>query len=295
MYGDIIKRIRKAKGFTQKEVYSDVVSKTFYSDFEAGKYSISIEKFEGLLSNLGISYTEFEHFKMQDQQNEVSELDDQIDKLYKNGKFEELYDIYEENRLNRNREIRYLAINAYLLVLITNRNFYKFSRDPFNEIISDIKNAKMWTLKEIKIAKLVLLSLSEKNKNQAETLFVRILKELSKYEKFDSRLYFEEVGDLFFNRIQSLLVINDMKLVKTTLDDYTAIISKSDHLHLVIQLKFITILVNLYLDYPNYEEELQNFLNQIKKVPTSETHFYEIIAQIHKEKAKNYYTRYGNS
>ncbi|MEG0551617.1 MAG: helix-turn-helix transcriptional regulator, partial [Vagococcus sp.] len=149
MYNEIIKKIRIEKGMKQKEVYLNVVSKSFYSDFEAGKNSIEVSKFMGLLSNLGISFNEFEYYQ---KENEIN-LEEKIDKLYNQGQFEELYSFYLENHENKQVTLRYLAMKSYLLVLITNTNFYKFSREPFREIISEVENYKTWTLKEISLAK----------------------------------------------------------------------------------------------------------------------------------------------
>lgn len=292
MYSEIIKQIRKAKGFTQKEVYTGIVSKTFYSDFEAGKYSVEITKFEAFLTNLGITYEEFEYFKNQSQTNDAALSQNTIDQLYKNGKFEELYDLYEEYCRDSNKELRYLAIQAYLLVLITNTNFYKFSRAPFSEIVSELENAKMWTLKEIKLSKLVLLSLSEKERDKAAEIYKRIMHELEKYADFNPKIYYEEIGDLHFNRVQSLLIINDIEAAQAALTTYKKIVQVSDDLHLLIQLKFIENLVQLYLAFPEYQPKMKALLAQLSETPTSETHFYTIIFQIHQEKAKSYYERY---
>lgn len=292
MYGEIIKKIRKDKGYSQKEVYTGVVSKTFYSDFEAGKYSVEVMKFQELISNLGISYEEFEYYRNQNTTNEEKSLENQIDVLYKNGKFEELYELYERYHKHQDTEMRYLAMNAYLLVLITNINFYKFSREPFNEILAELENAKMWTLKEIKLSKLVLLSISENDKNEAEKLYKRILFELKKYREFNSKLYYEEVGDLHFNRIQSLLMINDIERAKETLFVYNDLINSSDNLHLLIQLAFINNLVGLYLDFSSSQSMMKALLDMLNSMPSSESKFYTIIFQIHQEKAKNYYERY---
>ncbi len=290
MYGEIMKQIRKAKGYTQKEVYTGVVSKTFYSDFEADKYSVEITKFQGLLKNLGISYEEFMYFK--ETPDEGKQLEEQIDALYKKGKFEELYKIYQKYHQHPQIELRYSAMQAYLLVLLTNPNFYQFSRAPFQEILADLENAKMWTLKEIKLSKLVLLSLTESDKKRADELFQRILLELEKYRSFDAKLYYEEVGDLFFNRLQSLLIINNISQAKAALVQYHELIKPSDNLLLTIQLQFITYLVDLYANFPEAQAQLQLFLEQLTAIPTSETHFYQIIFQIHQEKARNYYERY---
>ena len=292
MYGEIIKQIRKAKGFTQKEVYTGVVSKTFYSDFEAGKYSVEITKFEGFIKNLGITYQEFEYFRNQSFADEAKEVEEKIDQLYKRGEFEALYDIFEEYQKHHTIELRYLAIQAYLLVLITHSNFYKFTREPFNEIVAELENAKMWTLKEIKLSKLVLLSLSEKEKEKAATIYQRIVQELEKSRSFDSKVYYEETGDLYFNRIQSLLITNDVPAAQAVMNEYQQTIQQSDDLHLLIQLKFSKNLLQLYIDYPVYQPKMKTLLQQLSETPTSETHFYGIIFQIHQEKAKSYYERY---
>ncbi|MDH6363740.1 transcriptional regulator with XRE-family HTH domain [Enterococcus sp. PF1-24] len=292
MYGKIIKKIRKEKGFTQKEIYTGVVSKTFYSDFEAEKYSVELVKFQELLTNLGISYEEFEYYRKENQVDEAAVLEKQIDELYKTGKFEALYDLYEKYYRHENTALRYLAIQAYLLVLITNTNFYKFSRAPFSEILAELENAKMWTLKELKLSKLVLLSLSEQDKERAESLYQRIVAELKKYQAFDSKIYYEEIGDLHFNRIQSLLVINDIESAEATLSRYRELLQGADQVYLSLQLLFIDYLVRLYLDFTAYQEKMQDFLAQMKAIQTSETHFYQIIYQIHQEKAKNYWQRY---
>lgn len=292
MNGKIIKEIRKQKGLTQKEVYTDVASKTFYSDFEAGKHSVEVEKFRGFLNNLGISQTEFDFFKDSYEENTEKILEDRIEQLYKKGDFEALYEIFENYQRSPKTELRYLAIESYLLVLITNTNFYKFSRAPFAEIIAYLDGTKMWTLKEIKLSKLIILSFSEKEQQKELTLYQRIVAELEKYKVFDPKRYYEEIGDLHFNRIQHLLMVNEIEEAEINLKSYSTLIAQSDNLYLTLQLRFITCIVNSYLNFPSYSEELKDFLDQMSKTPTSETHFYKIIAQLHLEKAKNFYQRY---
>jgi transcriptional regulator with XRE-family HTH domain len=288
----IIKSIRKQKGLTQKEVYSGIASKTFYSDFEAGKHSVEVTKFQGFLNNLGISQTEFDYFRDSQIINEEKILDAEIDQLYNSGNFEALYEIFEKYKSHTHTEIRYLAIKAYLLVLITNTNFYNFSRAPFLEILTYLDTIKMWTLKEIKLAKLVLLSYSEKEKDKERSLYARLLDELAKYEIFEAKRYYEEISDLFFNRIQWLLMINDIDEAKDCLQLYERVITKADNLYFSLQLRFMTYIVNLYFDFPTYSQKINALLDQLSSMPTSETHFYKIISQLHMEKAKNYYQRY---
>ncbi len=51
-YGPLIKKIRMAKHYTQKEVYSGVASRSFYAKFEAGEYAIEALKFKRILENM---------------------------------------------------------------------------------------------------------------------------------------------------------------------------------------------------------------------------------------------------
>lgn len=291
MYGAIFKRIRNEKGLTQKEIYSGVVSKSFYSDFEAGKHAITVDKFERLLQNLGISYDEFVYYQNSELKSPVTALSERITTLYERGAFEELYHVFQDNYASIEKPIRQLAVKAYLLVLITPSNFYKFSRDPFNEIVADLEGQKMWNLESIRLAKLVLLSLSENQKKAAAALVVRITKELEKYADFDKHLYFEEIGDLYFNHIQSLLITNDISQALALVSDYHAIIGESNDLHLLIQLKFIQLLTTLYTDFPGVIADFDDFIKEMLKLPASEPRFYEAIGNIHREKAKNYYLR----
>ncbi|MEH6938750.1 helix-turn-helix transcriptional regulator [Bacillus sp. JJ664] len=287
-----MKNIRKQKGLTQKEIYTGVVSKSFYSDFEADKYSVSLDKIQGLLQNLNISFEEFLYFHNQMDLSDTQKLEKKIDDYYKKGKFEELYSIYQEYYTCSIREVRYLASKAYLLVLITNSNFYNFSRDPFNEIISNLEATKSWTLNEIKLAKLVLLSIPEKKMEESFKLYHKIAKELSKYINFSDMLYPKELADLYFNRIQSLLVLNNISEAEKVFQDYSSLINEVDDINLFIQFHFIKILLSLYSDYFVAKDEINSFLRKIDNVPVSECHFYKIIFQIHNEKAKNYFLRY---
>ena len=292
MYGATMKSIRKQKGLTQKELYTGVVSKSFYSDFEADKYSVSVDKFQGLLHNLNISFEEFLYFHNQMNLSDTQKLEKEIDDYYKRGKFEELFSIYQKNYTSSIREVRYLASKAYLLVLITNSNFYNFSRDPLNEIISNLELTKSWTLNEIKLAKLVLLSIPEKRIQESFKFYKKISEELSKYMNFSNLVYQKELADLYFNRIQSLLVLNNISEAEKVFQDYSNLMKGMDDLNLFVQFHFIKILLGLYLDYFVSKEKIDRFLRIIDNVPVSECHFYKIIFQIHNEKAKNYFLRY---
>lgn len=59
MIGLTFRNIRMQKNISQKEVYSGIVSRSFFQKFEKGQHSISIDKFQELLNRINLSYDEF--------------------------------------------------------------------------------------------------------------------------------------------------------------------------------------------------------------------------------------------
>ena len=59
-HGEFIKKIRKEKHFTQKELAEGILSKNFLSKFERGESKITSEIFMNLLERLNVSLDEFE-------------------------------------------------------------------------------------------------------------------------------------------------------------------------------------------------------------------------------------------
>ena len=59
-HGEFIKKIRKEKHLTQKELAEGILSKNFLSKFERGESKITSEIFMNLLERLNVSLDEFE-------------------------------------------------------------------------------------------------------------------------------------------------------------------------------------------------------------------------------------------
>jgi Rgg/GadR/MutR family transcriptional activator len=60
IYGSVFKKIRKAKGFTIKEISSEDISASLLSKFENGKSAITSDKLIQSLHRLGVLFSEFE-------------------------------------------------------------------------------------------------------------------------------------------------------------------------------------------------------------------------------------------
>lgn len=65
IYGLVYKAIREERGFTQKEAAGTTVTPHFLRQFEQGKSRITIQKFEEILSNIGIDKETFDSLKTQ--------------------------------------------------------------------------------------------------------------------------------------------------------------------------------------------------------------------------------------
>lgn len=58
-YGTTIRQIRLTKGFSQKEIYTAIVSKSYAIEFEKGKHDMSVSHFMAVLDRLFITFQEF--------------------------------------------------------------------------------------------------------------------------------------------------------------------------------------------------------------------------------------------
>ena len=59
--GQVFKRLRISKGFKQKDILSDGVSKSTISSFELGETDIQLSKFYKLVKKIGVSLEEFDY------------------------------------------------------------------------------------------------------------------------------------------------------------------------------------------------------------------------------------------
>ncbi|MEC5316870.1 helix-turn-helix domain-containing protein [Enterococcus casseliflavus] len=59
MFGETIREIRLKKGFSQKEVYRNIISKSYAIEFEKGKHNISSDVLIKILENLSMDISEF--------------------------------------------------------------------------------------------------------------------------------------------------------------------------------------------------------------------------------------------
>lgn len=72
--GETIKKIRKGKGILQKDLYQDIVSNTFATQFEKGVYRINADAFLEILNRLSMNSNEFQKIHANYQMDEYALL-----------------------------------------------------------------------------------------------------------------------------------------------------------------------------------------------------------------------------
>ena len=70
-YGQTIRQIRLAKGYSQKEIYTGIVSKSYAIEFEKGRHDMTVAHFVQVLAQLNLSFPEFEYIHHDYQKQEL--------------------------------------------------------------------------------------------------------------------------------------------------------------------------------------------------------------------------------
>lgn len=96
MFGQTIKKIRKSKGMTLKEVAGESLSVSQLSRFENEKSMIPVDLFYEVLDNLNTTTEEFEYIKGQKKHKKIMDLFFRIEKYNNNEELEKLRDLKKE-------------------------------------------------------------------------------------------------------------------------------------------------------------------------------------------------------
>jgi len=99
--GQVLKKIREERGFTQKQAVRGVCSSSLLSTFERGKdenSSLTFDKLFGILKNLGVSSAEFEYVLNGYKSTPFFQLMDDAGKLFASGNHIALEQLLEEER-----------------------------------------------------------------------------------------------------------------------------------------------------------------------------------------------------
>lgn len=158
MYGETLRKIRLKKGLTQKEVYENIISKSYAVEFEKGKHQISTYILLEILQNLSIEIDEFLFIANNYNMNEKTYYDYTYSKLANKHDIEGLEDLLKtlKSREGRLNDIRIAEVRSRLRIL---RNFRDSGVYDTNVILQEDRQTiltylierESWTLQEIKL------------------------------------------------------------------------------------------------------------------------------------------------
>ena len=96
MFGETIKKIRKSKNMTLKEVAGETLSVSQLSRFENGHSIVTIDLFYEILTNLNTSTDEFNYIMSLDEEENLINYFDRIEEYANSLQYDRLKDLIDE-------------------------------------------------------------------------------------------------------------------------------------------------------------------------------------------------------
>lgn len=203
--GQIVKMIRQIKGFTQSEVYSGVMSRSFAHRFENGEHDISATKLFQILDNLLISVEEFRFIQNDYHRSSEQELNQQLQDAYDVHNLQEMGNIINENKNSGN--LSFKSIAGIGQVLVETYQSKTFVITPAMESFwNQLFNSKAWTLQEIRNADILLpIAINSHRESLIPTIVNRFENNCQKYltARGDPFHVSDELMGMYLNLLQT--------------------------------------------------------------------------------------------
>ncbi|ERL65252.1 helix-turn-helix domain-containing protein [Schleiferilactobacillus shenzhenensis] len=210
MIGQVVRQIRRSKGYTQKEIYTGVVSRSFAIRFEAGGHDMTAEKLFAVLDNLNISVDEFRFIAAGYQETPAVQLRDAVDQAYHAQDFAAVHRLAETAEHSADPAQRHVAGLARLMLGAYDGRLGK-PTPVIENYAAYLLTTKQWTLTEIRLAPM-LLALYDKPGQNAATAQITARMTAS------CARYLSPHADPF--RVYDALVDYDLVLFQIQLDEY---------------------------------------------------------------------------
>ncbi|WP_010052289.1 helix-turn-helix domain-containing protein [Carnobacterium maltaromaticum] len=220
-YGEAIRTIRISKGLKLKDVYSDILSKSYSISFEKGNHEISLRLLEHILDRLLLNLDEFLYIYNNYRLPEKEEFLQRYSEASNQNDIDKLKILLHENEkgLTLSSRLKSAQVRSRLRQLIDFNENHIYRKD--NILKEDIKlitdylySLDSWTLQEII---LFTNSLDFIDYTEKVDLFRQLLPSLEKYKNHThGRL---AICGLLTNVVHELLMDGEKKFSKVLLDD----------------------------------------------------------------------------
>lgn len=216
-YGCTIRKIRLSKGFSQKEIYSGLISKSFSIDFEKGKYDIKFSIMLEVLKRLMISVEELlfihNNYHETPTYNILAQLDEkrfEKDENYATSFIDNLYqELKEVNSPDIQLEYWQILVlkSIYSNSDYTSSNDYLLAKDNIQKHLFDMET---WTLAELRLFS--NMHFLFENNDMKTSLFLTAWKSIEKYQHHPEFLLY--IAHLLTNNLFFLICTKQFDLAQ---------------------------------------------------------------------------------
>lgn len=188
-HGEVIRKIRRSKGLTQKEVYLGIVSKSYAIEFEKGNHSISATLLLDILERLSLDMDEFLYISQDYRLNEQADYIFRYSNYSNNYDLPALYQLLQELQEQQGpiANVHVAEVRSRIRIIEATNKTGSYTPDVVLSedkatIIQYLTNLQTWTLQEIQLFANTL----EFIEGEKQLLFFKQLsKSLELYKNYD--------------------------------------------------------------------------------------------------------------
>lgn len=216
-YGETIRALRLSKGFSQKEIYTGIVSKSYAIEFEKGKHDMSISHFMAVLDRLYLNFQEFSFIHNDYQEPVLSKHMARYADAANQGNVKELKRIESELQQSKSENEQLIATLARLTLITLKHPETPLITDYPPKDVSLLQDYLMrvdsWTFHEIT---LFINSSGFFDYDVRCQLMQVVTKRIRKYHGFS--FYDKVFSSLIVNFLGDAFIIGDKQQVSLYLD-----------------------------------------------------------------------------
>jgi HTH-type transcriptional regulator, pheromone-responsive regulator len=226
-YGEVVRNIRTNKGLSQKEVYLDIISKSYAIEFEKGNHEITLRLLEQILNRLMMGIDEFFYIYRGYKLSKHDTFTNKYSKAGNNNDLEALIEIYQElhQREDLTSKIHLAEVRSRIRLL---KHFNLTGQFEKNVILTEdietitnyLNNLQSWTLQEMQ---LFTNTLNYIDYDQRDILFQTLIKSMKKYEAHERGR--DVICVMLTNMIYELIMINQISYAEILLENLNNISS----------------------------------------------------------------------
>ncbi|MFQ9923217.1 MAG: transcriptional regulator [Beduini sp.] len=220
-YGCTVRKIRLSKGFSQKEIYTGIISKSYAIDFEKGRYDIKFSLMLQILRRLMISVDELllmhRDFQEATSHKALGDIDAQkfqSNQKYAKGRVMFLQKSWQEKKtlMSKIEYAQIITLNElYFNTEYEHSKDFQWAKQVIQRYLFDIET---WTFEEFRLFS--NMSFLFGNSKIRTDLFLRAWKSLEKYKHHpDFSVY---LAHLLANNLFHLIYTSQFTYAKKALD-----------------------------------------------------------------------------